>query len=176
MLHWPLQLSLLGLHVAPLPPPTRPPPPTHPPPARPPWPRPPALCHHPPLATDPSNLSSMSIACCTGPSSSTCTRHTLCNMHIPSIIIYIQASAAFGCAVLQSVQMCVTCHCVALQGSYKCSARRPQHHGHRNGCGAAKIQGFGKGDLVECRREDSLICWAEVKSAPSSAIRCRSPE
>ena len=32
------------------------------------------------------------------------------------------------CAVLQSVQMCVTidtCHCVALQGSYECSARPP---------------------------------------------------
>ena len=33
----------------------------------------------------------------------------------------------------------------------------PQHHGHRNGCGAAKVQGFRKGNLVECRREDSLL-------------------
>ena len=45
----------------------------------------------------------------------------------------------------------------------------PQHHGHRSGCGAAKVQGFRKGDLVECRREDSLIYSAEVN--PSSAIR-----
>ena len=32
-------------------------------------------------STDPSNSSSVSIACCTGPSSSTCARHTSCNMH-----------------------------------------------------------------------------------------------
>ena len=87
---------------APLPPTTRPPPPTHPPPApcrppsapccpppapcrpppaRPPQPRPPAPCHPPLLATDPSNSSSVSIACCTAPSSSTCARH-LCNIVI----------------------------------------------------------------------------------------------
>ena len=41
----------------------------------------------------------------------------------------------------------------------------------RNGGGAAKVQGFRKGDLVEYRWDDSLIYSAEVKSAPSSAIR-----
>ena len=61
---------------APLPPPTRP----SPAPCRPPRPQPPAPCHPPPLATDSSNSSSVSIACCTGPSRLTCARHTLYNM------------------------------------------------------------------------------------------------
>ena len=41
---------------------------------------------------------------------------------------------------------------------------------------AAKVQGFMKGGLVDCRREDSPIyyqkcIWAEVYSDPSSAIQ-----
>ena len=43
--------------------------------------------------------------------------------------------------------------------------------------GAAKVQGFRKGDLVDSRREDSpiysLYIQAEVKSAPSSALHSR---
>ena len=59
--------------------------------------------------------------------------------------------------------------CRPVQGSYKqyCTAMATR-------IGAAKVQGFRKGDLIDRRRKDSpiysLYIRAEVNSAPLSAI------